>query len=415
MSERPEPRKRRWRFQFSLAALISLVIFANLGFAIYYTWELYRFPPPIRTFKGHAGFPAPLAFSPDSRRLLSSSPDKTIRLWDVESGKEIRQLVGAKGGATTMVFSSDGRRALTGAVDGVVRLWDLETGREIRQFAEHTNLSCIVALSPDGRMAIAAGIIDKSIFVWDVESGELLRKLTVRDTGAQSVAFSSDGRRALAMGLSTPGMGLSPTLTSAQLADSYYTIHAWEIESGREIVRLVGKKFGGMPLGKNEWIIIFALSPDGWRAIMSGSNTGDLMLWDLKNDRKIRDFIGHKKWAGVATFSMDGKLVMSSSEDQTFRLWDVESGREIGCLGTRHFYPAVLSPDGKLVVSSAMDGTIKLWDLQRKPNIWPFILAVSLTAVFTVFVAVMKFYVRSGERAMMLAVAEWMRARRKKR
>jgi len=408
MSERPE-RRRRWRFQFSLAALISLVIFVNLGFAIYYTWELYRFPPPIRRFKGHTKLVWKTAFSPDSRRLLSSSSDNTIRLWDIESGKEIRKLIGAKWGATAMTFSPDGRRALTGGVDSTVRLWDLTTGKEIRQFAGYKEPVQSVALSPDGRMAIAGGAVSTSVFVWDVETGRQLRKFKLCGTGslsgAQHVAFSSDGRRALAAGFS---------MSRASIAGSYFTIQVWEIKSGREMIRLVGEKLDEMPAGRDAWVLPLAFSPDGWRALMVETKFGDLALWDLKDNRKIRDLIGHKGEVTSAAFSADGKLVMSNGVDRTFRVWDVESGREIRRIGTRH-YITTFSPDGRYAVPVALDGTIKLWDLHHKPNLWPFVLAVTLTAIFVVFVAVMKFYVRSGERATMLAVAEWMRARRRKK
>src|SRR5205823_1548047 len=95
----------------------------------------------LRRFEGHSrGTVLALAFSPDGRRALSGSIDKTMRLWEVETGKELRRFpeLGDAGWFISVAFSRDGRRALTGHGDNHVRLWDVETGRELRRFVGHT-------------------------------------------------------------------------------------------------------------------------------------------------------------------------------------------------------------------------------------------------------------------------------------
>lgn len=75
---------------------------------------------------------ASAAFSPDGRRLLSASGDQTLRLWDAETGPEIRSFAGHQSAVASVAFSPDGQRLLSGSHDGTLRLWDGESGQQLR-------------------------------------------------------------------------------------------------------------------------------------------------------------------------------------------------------------------------------------------------------------------------------------------
>jgi hypothetical protein len=107
-----------------------------------------------------------VAFSPDGRLALTGSWDKTARLWDVASGRQVRRLAGHAAPVLSVALSPDGRLALTGSDDGTARLWDVASGREVRQLAGHTGGVNSVAFSPDGRLALT-GSRDKTARVWD--------------------------------------------------------------------------------------------------------------------------------------------------------------------------------------------------------------------------------------------------------
>jgi len=113
-------------------------------------------------------------FSPDGRTIASGSY-KTIRLWDVSTGREIKRFEGHKNTIWSVNFSPDGRSIASGSDDNTIRLWDVSTGREIKRFEGHTSYILSVKFSPDGR-SIASGSYDKIIRLWDVSTGREIKR-----------------------------------------------------------------------------------------------------------------------------------------------------------------------------------------------------------------------------------------------
>lgn len=116
-------------------------------------------------------------------------------------------------------------------------------------------------------------------------------------------------------------------------------------------------------LGHNSGVCTVALSPDR-QMVLSGSWDNTLKLWDMATGREIRTFRGHSSWISAAAFSPDGHAILSGSGDGTLKLWDIATGREtFTCRG--HSYGvtcAAFSPDGQTILSGSADSTLKLWD-----------------------------------------------------
>ena len=121
-------------------------------------------PGELLRIKGHSNLIMCVAFAPDGKRAVSGSHDETVRVWEAETGKEVRS-VAQEEGIRGMAVAPDGGRVLLGGADGIVRLWDVESGQELRLLKGHTGEVTGVAFSLDGRRALSAGA-DQTIRLW---------------------------------------------------------------------------------------------------------------------------------------------------------------------------------------------------------------------------------------------------------
>jgi WD40 repeat protein len=164
----------------------------------------------IREFAGHTGRVDALCLSPDGRYILSGShlenreigkkgSDRTMRLWDVATGKCLRSWEAWKGhnnGVTSLAISGDGQYAVSGARDCTVKLWELSTGRCLQTFGEHHNVVNSVAMSQDGKTAIS-GSSDGVMKLWETSTGRCLRTFFHNSKSVNLVSISRNGEIAL--------------------------------------------------------------------------------------------------------------------------------------------------------------------------------------------------------------------------
>ena len=135
----------------------------------------------IRDFAGHIGGLQSVAFSPNGKQVLTGGDDKTARVWDIASGKEMITVRGHTAQVTSVALSPDGKRVLTGSWDKTARLSDAATGREVRAFQGHTGGVTSVAYSPDGKRVLT-GSWDGTARLWDAASGrEVCSWISCRD------------------------------------------------------------------------------------------------------------------------------------------------------------------------------------------------------------------------------------------
>ncbi len=290
----------------------------------------------LRILKGHTAYVKSVCFSPDARYAISGSGDKTIRLWDVRTGKEVIRFIGHNLAVVSVCFFPDARYILSGSRDNTFRLWGVETGREFKRFKGHGEIITSVCLSPDGQYGLSGGH-DNIIRLWEVKSGRQLRRFEGHTNIVTCVSFSPDGRYLLS-------------------GSNDNTIRLWEVESGKELRRFEGHA---------NIVTCVSFSPYG-RYLLSGSSDNTIRLWEVESGREVRRFEGHEEVIRSICFSPDGQYILSGSEDHTIRLWKVKNGKEVKRFeGNRGVVTSVcFSPDGQYILSGSEDHTIRLWEVK---------------------------------------------------
>ncbi|MCX6900668.1 MAG: DUF4062 domain-containing protein, partial [Verrucomicrobia bacterium] len=184
-------------------------------------------PALRRTLEGHGVSVESVSVTADGRRAVSGSWDKTLRVWDLESGACLRALEGHSSDVKCVSVTADGRRAVSGSRDKTLRVWDLESGACLRILKGHSSAVSSLGVTADGRRAVS-GSWDKTLRVWDLESGQCLRTLEGHSASVWSVSVTADGRRAVS-GNSASRPGDRRVVSGSDDG----ALRVWDLESGQ--------------------------------------------------------------------------------------------------------------------------------------------------------------------------------------
>jgi WD40 repeat protein len=315
-------------------------------------------PDPIHALEGHEGAVLCVAFSPDARkpRAVSGSADKTVRLWDLKTGKQIKCFKGHTGEVVGVAFSPDGRHIMSAGADKTIRVLDTEEKKEPQVLKGHTGKITSVAFAPDGNRVVSASM-DKTARVWDLEKGKEVSVFKGHSLGVLCVALSSDGKVAVSGGQDK-------------------MVRLWDTATGKELAKHDSHR---------GWVYSVAISPDS-DVIVSGGADGRLIRKKLvKVDNGTYNFAfsdtkddRHGAIYAVAFYRDGGNVVAGCDNKQVYfyrsNVRDfLATGAAFasGSLSERKSYrghkepvrSVAVSPDGLQILSGSEDGTLRLYKL----------------------------------------------------
>ncbi len=286
---------------------------------------------------GHQQAVRSLVFLPDSKTLISSGKDNTIRFWEAATGKALRVLTldERANEAPLLALSREGKMLFTGH-RGLVQCWDTTTGKESHRFRAGESQLDYLALSPDGEALAAGGQDDYAVQLWNASTGQPLLRGSSPKSGLCAVVFSQDGR----------------TLATGSGEDA----RVWDARTGQELHRFPGR-------GR------ITLTRDGSTLLTAGRRgDGRVYFWDLKTGQEKSFTQAHQGWVRLVAAAPDGRTFVSlGNQDEMLRLWDLATAREIHHFGGKQasFVTAVaFSPDSKPLATLHQDERVlRLWDV----------------------------------------------------
>jgi WD40 repeat protein len=253
----------------------------------------------LRQFDGHTKEVWALAVAPDGKSFASSGQDCVIRLWNLDPPPRPRELATLPHYVRCLLFTQNGQRLLAGTFDGNIYVLDAKTGKTVATWTGHRDAVMCVALSPDGSKILSGGgLRDASVCVRDASTGAILQRLVGHQEHVHAVAFA-DNQHAVSAGHDN-------------------IVRLWNIKTGK-----VEREFKGHEHG----VYGLAVSRDGKR-LLTGGYDKIIRLWNLTSGEELRRFVQHADGINALAFTSNGRYAVSAGNDRTLRMWYLPRGRK---------------------------------------------------------------------------------------
>lgn len=344
--------------------------------------------PEIVLQSGHGANISALAFSPDGKYLVSASEDATLKLWDPNSGAEIRTLRGHSNLVTALAVNADGSEIASASLDHTLRVWNAANGETLASFRGSTPAVYLLKITPDSSSLVTAETVAAGtvLRIWDIKSGRQVRAIQRADAAVSQVFFNG------------------ATMLVAEESgedDSSGSLTTYNLQTGRLLQTRPALLCGASDDGK--WIaidrsterarraLIVDLARDKPVATLSGqvsrvafSSDGSWLAYEtLAGDTAVvrrtaggaaQTIHGRGAEFSMLALSPDGRWLATTGADFSIHIWDVESGK-LAHATSGQYTPSVIafSPDGRRVAVNGggtdLGSAVQIWDIARQAQL----------------------------------------------
>jgi WD40 repeat protein len=337
-------------------------------------------PGVVATLKGHSEAIYSVAFSPDGKYVVSGSGDRSVKVWDSASGKEIKSFGGAAGHQNlvlSVAVSNDGSLIASGGSDNTAKIWDFPSSSPLRDIAKSEGAS-VLAVSPDGSR-LAGGGKDGHVKIWNSADGKELFNLAGHTGAVTGIAFSGNGQLLVTSGRDrtlrywNPANGQSIAVVGAHAAEvrglafnpNNSAVYSTDADGSLKFWALppAASKALGAPHG--DAVNALALSADG-NQVVSASADKSVRLANTANGQLIREFKGA---AGVESVALppNGALLAAGTADQRLLVWQTKDGQALANVA-QAVTGLAFHPGSNQLLTGDRGGTLKLWTMPPNPE-----------------------------------------------
>jgi len=312
--------------------------------------RLWTLPETVRPpIESHGAAVQGVAFTPDSRRVVSASLDRELRIWDAETGERLQTLRGHIGSVHGLALRADGRAALSASSDRTLRAWDVERGAQLRQYGVHNDAVLAAAFSPRplkiGAMArpswlVAAGGAERVIRLYDAESGQLLTTLRGHRDAVIACLFSPSDELLLSLGKDR-------------------SAYLWSLASGALL-----RTFAEPELS----CTAAAFHPEG-ALILFGAVDGALSVFDRRTGAMATFAQSSSAPIVACGYAQDGELLFSADAARWLRVYDVRTQQLLATFRTAHAITCAAAAPGsaRFAIGDAKGG-LTVVQLEGQPS-----------------------------------------------
>jgi len=332
---------------------------------------------------GHGDNILAVQFSPaNSSRMASGSGDKTVRIWDCDTGTPVQTLKGHTRWVLAVSYSPDGSLLASGGYDNEVRIWDPSTGKQIGgPLKGHTNFITSLSWEPyhlqePNRPRVASSSKDGTVRIWDVIGGKIDSALTghkgsvtcVKWGGAGLIYTSSHDKTIKVWNASTGALqhtlsGHAHWVNHLALSTDFVLRTSYHDHTHNVPATLQEK----ISKAKSRFEKAASINGEIVERLATASEDCTIFLWTpLSSPKPITRMTGHQKQINQVCFSPDGMLLASTAWDNHVKLWSAWDGKFMFTLRAHvgPVYMASFSADSRLLASCSKDTTLKVWDMR---------------------------------------------------